>query len=253
MMRSSLLAVAALVLLATPATAQDPRIAAHINFGFQSQDQNFSQSVDFPLYEETGNWTAEHALKGATFVDVGGAVRVLRRFSLGASYTSRSKHSRNVTVNASVPSPIFTDTFRAASGSADGLEHTEKAVHLQALWHLPVTVEFDVTLFGGPTFFRVEDDLIAGIDLAEVGGNFSTVDLRGISTARQRNSATGFNVGIDTRYRLVRYAGVGVGVGAMLRYSQGSIDLSAPPGAGSAPGKLDTGGLEIGAGLRFMF
>jgi hypothetical protein len=43
------------------------------------------------------------------------------------------------------------------------------------------------------------------------------------------------------------------GVGGMLRYSKGSVDLNAPADTGSETFKIDTGGLEIGVGLRFRF
>jgi hypothetical protein len=42
-----------------------------------------------------------------------------------------------------------------------------------------------------------------------------------------------------------------VGAGAMLRFTRGSVDLTSP--TGEADHKLDVGGLEIAAGLRFKF
>jgi hypothetical protein len=39
----------------------------------------------------------------------------------------------------------------------------------------------------------------------------------------------------------------------MLRYSKGSVELTAPADTGSETFKIDTGGLEIGVGLRFRF
>ena len=254
-MRSSLLALATLVAFASPAAAQESRIFAHFNFGFQAQGQDFTQTADLPLYDETGNWEAAHSIDGGPFFDLGGGYRILRNVSVGLSYTARSGDSRDVTVNASVPSPIFTDTFRAVSGTATDLEHGEQAFHIQALWHVPVLVDFDVTLFAGPTIFRVKDELVASVETAEVGGDFSTVNLQSISTAEQNNTTTGFHLGIDTRYIFMRNVGFmrDVGAGAMLRYSRGSVDLAAPAGSGAATTSIDVGGLELGVGLRFTF
>ena len=56
-------------------------------------------------------------------------------------------------------------------------------------------------------------------------------------------------MGIDAQYMFMRNAGVG----GMLRYSKGSVDLNPPADTGSETFKLDTGGLEIGVGLRFRF
>ena len=248
-MRSSLVVLAVTLAFATPAAAQDSRVFANINFGYQVQDQNLRQTAEFPLYDETATWEATHALEGGPIFDLGAGFRLLPKLSIGASYTLRTKQSRDVTVNASIPNPIFTDTFRQATASATGLEYTEQAFHIQAFWHIPVTVEFDVMLFGGPTFFQVENDLISGIDVVEAGGDFSSVSLQNVSTTRASESTVGFNVGIDGTYMFMRNAGVG----AMLRYSRGSADLAAPAGTGSESFDVDAGGFEIAAGLRFRF
>ena len=256
-MRSSLFALAVALAVAAPAAAQtqDSRIFANVNFGFQAQGQDFTQAAELPLYDEIGNWEAAHSIDGGPFFEIGGGYRILRNVSVGVAYSARTGDSRDVTVNASVPSPIFTDTFRAASASVSGLEHTEQAFHVQALWHVPVTVEFDVTLFAGPTFFRVKDDLIASVEPVEVGGDFSTVNLQSISIAEQKNTTTGFHLGIDTRYMFMRSVGFmrNIGAGAMLRYSRGSVDIDAPAGSGTGSTSIDVGGLELGVGLRFMF
>jgi hypothetical protein len=248
MMRSSLVVLAVALACATPAAAQDSRVFANINFGYQVKDQDLRQTAEFPLYDETASWEATHALEGGPIFDLGAGFRVLPKLSIGASYTLRTKQSRDVTINASIPSPIFTDTFRQATASASGLEYTEQAFHVQAFWHIPVTVEFEVMLFGGPTFFQVENDLISGVDVVEAG-DFSSVSLQNISTTRPSESTVGFNLGIDGTYMFMRNAGIG----AMLRYSRGSADLAAPAGTGSESFSIDAGGLEIAAGLRFRF
>lgn len=248
-MRSFVGAFGIVALCATSAAAQEPRIFVNVNAGTQSQTQDFRQSAEFNLYDETGTWDAEHQIKSGNFFDIGGGFRLMRQFSVGLAYSAQTKQTREVTVNASVPSPLFFDTFRAASAVVPGLEHSEKALHLQALWHVPVTVEFDVTLFGGPTFFTVEDALVESIAVSEIGGDFSSVNLSAIGTSTQRNTTTGFNVGLDTRYMFLR----NIGVGAMLRYSRGSIDLTLPSATATDDVKINTGGLEIGAGLRVRF
>ena len=246
--------LAASPVVAQPAGAPVPpappnKVFANVNFGFQSQSQDFGQRAEFSIYDEPGSFETQHAFKGGSSFDIGGGVRVWQNLSVGLSFNQRAKHSRDVTVTANVPSPIFTDTLRGTSGTLSGLEHTERAVHLQALWHVPVTVEFDVTLFAGPTFFSVEDDLVDGITTAEVGGNFSSVNLGSIGRTNQSNKATGFHVGLDTRYMFMK----NVGAGAMLRYSNGSFDLALPANNVGPAVKLDAGGLEIAAGLRFKF
>ena len=189
MMRSFLCAFAAILLFGAPAAAQDHRVFVNLNYGGLTQKQDLTQTATFLLYplpsEETGTWEAGHRIEGGPFFDIGGGYRVRENIFVGASFTQRSKQTRDVTVNASLPSPIFTDTFRAATGTATGLEHKERAIHLQALLQVPVTVEFGVTLFAGPTFFTVEDELVSGFSIAEAGGDFTSVSLEDIRTEAQ--------------------------------------------------------------------
>ena len=253
MMRSCVFVLAAVVSVAAPAAAQQPaplpRAFVNLDFGYQTQSQDLAQTAEFPLYDETGSWTAEHALEGGPLFSVGAGYRLFGNLSLGATYTQRTKTTRDVTVDAAIPSPVFTDTLRSGAGAVAGLEHTERAVHLQALWHVPVTVEFDLTLFAGPSFFNVRDDLVATVTPFEAGGDYSTVDLQTIGTSRQRNSGMGFNIGIDSSYMIMRNAGVG----ATVRYTRASVDLTPPAGTGESGFTIDAGGLEVAAGLRFRF
>lgn len=249
MMRSFLCALAAIPLLAAPAAAQSPRPGpfASVNFGYQAQSQDFTQTGEFPLFEETGTFDVPQSLEGGGFFEIGGGIGIRRNVSVGASYAIRSKSTRDVQINASVPSPAFPDEFRNATATVSGLERTERAFHLQAIWHVPVTVEFDVAVFAGPSFFSVKDDLIEGFTPTEVGGDFTQVTLENITRSRQSETAVGFNLGVDGRYMLTR----NVGAGAMLRYTHGSVDLTSPTSGGEF--KSDTGGLEIAGGLRFKF
>jgi opacity protein-like surface antigen len=247
-MRSLFSALAALLLFAAPAAAQAPsKVFAHINFGVQSQSQDIAQSGEFSLYDENGSFEAKHTLEGGPFFEVGGGVSLMRNFSVGVSFAQRSKTDRDVALTALVPHPVFTDTLRSATGTAQGLEHKERAIHVAAMWRVPVTVEFDVTLFGGPSFFSIEDQLIESVTPTEVGGNFSQVDLTTVGVSSQKESAVGFNVGADARYMFMR----NVGVGALLRYTRGSVTFTSP--SGGADIKTDAGGLEIAGGLRFRF
>lgn len=281
MMRSFNLALVVAVLAAAPAAAQNtaplaptgaqtppappapPRkVFANLNFGFQSQSQDFQQRAEFPQYDEMGSAESQHAIKGGAAFEIGGGARVWRDLSLGVSYQRRSKHSRDVSITAQVPNPVAYDALRSATGTLGGFEHREDAIHLQALWNVPVTEELDVTVFGGPSFFRVNDDLVDTVSFSEVGGDFSTVNLAAASS-RQHNNATGFNIGLDTSYMFLRSgapgflrkAGLGfsAGVGALLRYSHGSVDLRLPPNSVGQAVQIDTGGMEISAGLRLRF
>src|SRR3990170_5090013 len=77
-----------------PLLGEDLPVFAHINFGFQSQRQDFRQGAQFPLYDETASWDAFHEFKGGATFDIGGAVGLrklsplLRNVSAGVTYTA---------------------------------------------------------------------------------------------------------------------------------------------------------------------
>ena len=146
MMRSFLCALAAITLGGAPAAAQDQRVFVNVNFGALTQKQDLKQTATLPLYAAMSrNMGGRPHDRRRTVFRHGAGYRVSRNFFVGVSYTQVNKDTRDVTVNASVPSPVFTDTFRNASGTATGLERKERAFHLQALWQIPVTVEFGMT------------------------------------------------------------------------------------------------------------
>jgi hypothetical protein len=248
-MRSILLTATAALLVAVPAAAQWPAplrdAYVSVNLGGQAQSQEFPVRGGFPLYGEDVSFDARHDVRGGGLFDIGGGVRVWESLSVGLTFATRFKDTRDSAVTAQVPSPIFTDTFRATSGTASGLRHRERAVHLHALWRVPVTEEFDVSLSLGPSFFTVRRDVLDTVQVAEVGGDFSAATISGIATQQVRDSGAGVNVGVDGTYMFTRQFGGGV----QLRYARGSVTL---PVSGSSV-KLDAGGFEFGAGLRVRF
>jgi hypothetical protein len=258
-MRSMLLGLIGVPLLAVQVHAQDPQFRippappnnafVALNGGLRSLSQEFVQQSEFTLYDEKGAFEVDHAVKSGATWEAGGGLRVWRDLWLGASYAVSSKHTRDAAVNAQVPHPLIVNRHRVATGTASGLEHTERALHAQALLRIPVTVEFDLTLFAGPTFFEVEDDLVEAIVPTETGATPSTVELAGIARSRQRHRMTGFNLGFDMAYMFRRHLGAGL----MLRYSTGSADLELPAGSVGPAVEVGAGGIEIGAGLRLRF
>lgn len=242
-----------------PLLGEDLPVFAHINLGFQSQRQDFRQGARFPLYDETASWDTFHELEGGATLDIGGAVGLrklspwLRDVSAGLTYTARSTHRRDVVVDVQVPHPIFTDTLRAVAATVPDFQHSERAVHVQALYRLPVTPDISAVFFGGPSIFWVRDEFIEVLTVAEAGGDLSSVNVEAVR-AGQREVAGGFNVGVEGRYIFLRDRSFmrEVGVGALVRYSRGSVRL-ALPGNADGPQKIHSGGPEFATALRFAF
>ena len=110
---------------------------------------------------------------------------------------------------AQIPHPRCRRPVRAAPRpSADGLAHTENAVHMQVFYRFAATPKLDVSVGLGPTFFSVKQDLIDTVDVAEPGPDHHA------TSAEVSDSPVGFNVGADATYMINELFGAGV----LLRY-----------------------------------
>lgn len=247
-MRSIVLSAALAALVVPSAAAQGPAPLrdryVNLNFGFQAKDADFREATSFPVYDEEATVALEHSIGAGGTFDLMAGVRVWRNVSVGGSFTARFKNNRNATAEASIPHPVFTDSFRAASAAVP-LGYSERAVHLHALWNMPITEEFDLGFFFGPSFFTVKEDLVESMAFAE-SPDFSSVTITNVSRRRVSEGAAGINLGVDGTYMLTRR----IGAGAMIRFSYGKADL---PLASGGEADVTAGGFEMGAGVRFRF
>ena len=144
---------------------------------------------------------------------------------------------------------MFFDQARAASASLDQLEHTERSVHVLAVWLMPIDDRFDVSVFAGPSFFTVNQEVandVSASNVNEAGAPFTSVMLQGVTATKFDESTVGFTAGADVTYMFTE----SVGAGGVIRYSGASADLEA---AGGRIIPLDLGGFQIGGGIRVRF
>ena len=143
-------------------------------------------------------------------------------------------------VTAGLPQPFHLEQFRAVDGSAAATRQ-ETAVHVQLRVGATVGPRLEVTLFGGPTFFDVEQTLVSDI-LFEETYPYDTAPFSSAPTVLRSVTAVGFHTGVD----LATYLTPTVGVGR----SSGS---AAPRPNGGGMLAVETGGLHVGGGLRLRF
>src|SRR5258705_8717594 len=114
-----------------------------VNFGGQAGSHDLSESGSFPLYDETATVTTTHKVKGGGVFDIGGAYKIWKNNVLaGVSYSHLGSKS-NGPLTASLPDPAVTDRPRAFSQDINGLAHKEDAVHIDAIWMMPVANKLD--------------------------------------------------------------------------------------------------------------
>jgi hypothetical protein len=246
---TGVLAAGALLAGATQASAQGPApldtAFAHVNFGGQAGSHTLAQAGTFTIYDEGATFASSTKTKGGAIVDLGGGYRVWHNVYAVLSYAHVGSHS-NAGLTGNIPHPLIADRPRPVSGNINGLDHSENQIHLDALLRVPVTTQFDVGVFLGPTIFNVKQDVVSGIEFAEVGKPFDTVTLTRIDTSNASRTGVGFNIGVDGTYMVTQRFGAGV----LLRFAGGSVDL---PSGENNKVKLDVGGFQFGVGARMRF
>jgi hypothetical protein len=216
----------------------------NIGVGAQTGSNDFTNDITFDRYGETATFTEQHPVSGGTLFDVAGGARVWQNLGVGVGVT-RMSDTTDVTVAGLVPHPLFFNQLRGTTAQASGLERTETAVHIQALWMFVVTDQIDVALSLGPSFFSVSQDVVSGVTVTEGSPPFDTVAGASASVGRADDSGVGFNIGADVTYM----ATPNIGGGLFLRYTAASVDLATAGGTIAS----NAGGFQVGIGLRARF
>ena len=225
----------------------------HLSFGGQSQDQTFTDTTAFTIYGERGNTAAGHSIGGGSLFDLSVGARVWKNLGVGLGYSSNSNEN-DATVTVRVPHPVVFGQFREATATATDLEHSEKAVHLQLVWMMPLTSKIRLAFMAGPSFFTVRQDVAsvrAPEDLRDVAP-FTSVSIATVTVTDVKESPVGINLGVDATYAITEYEGVGIGAGAFVRYAGATADLPLAAGA-TRDEDIKAGGAQAGIGLRLRF
>jgi hypothetical protein len=223
-----------------------------VNLGLASAAEGtFAIEANGPLYQETRTARATYVNSTGASVDVGGGLMLTPVVGIGMSI-SGTAHQQAVDLFASVPHPFAFNALATDTADADReFERTEGAVHLQVSGLLPLGRRGRLRLFGGPSYFRVEQDLVSGVRYSQVFGVFTRLNEIVIigSEYEERVEATGwgYHLGTDASYFFNRV----VGVGGFARFSRGQVEIEDPLSGSLVD--LKAGGFQIGGGLRVKF
>ena len=209
--------------------------------GAQTGSHTLETSSTFTLYDENASVATSQKISGGGFFEIGGAYRVWGNNLLaGVTYTHTSSKS-DVALTASLPHPNFFDQPRTVTSTQSGAKHAENGIHLSAFYMIPVANKLDIAIFGGPSFFRVNQDTVTTVSVTE------TADLtKPTVTApltKVSKSATGGHIGADVQYMVTKR----FGVGGTMRYTGASVAIP------DATKKLGVGGFQISGGARVRF
>jgi hypothetical protein len=252
-MRACMRAIAAIAVLivagadrahAQPA-ARNGRVAISVNAGVQPSTTSFDSSTSQPVYLETSMLDTAYGVPNGLLVDGGVRYRIAGDFGVGVAVSWFSTKD-DATVNATLPHPFFFRTPRSIEGTATGLRREEIVTHLQATYSIRPSTRLEVTVAGGPSFFRARQAFVENVTYTD-SYPYDAPALTAASSTRVRGHRTGFNAGADVGLRLSRHAGIG----GLVRFSRARIRFVLPNGGTTATS--DAGGVQVAGGVRLYF
>jgi hypothetical protein len=236
---------------ARPASAQGATWAdrgyINVGWGVESGSTAMSDTRLSTIYEETATVTSTSNFTSGSLFDVGVGVRIWRNLTIGGAYHQEQNDTEG-SLTGSVPSPVFFNRPRALTQAVEGLDRKEQATHLQIGWVVPIGSKFDVMVFGGPSFFRLEQETVSNVTFSEQGGGFTTVSAV-VTEAVRKKSQTGYNAGVDATYIVWQNDSLRLGAGGFVRFTQADMEIDLL--SSSQPTKV--GGVQFGFGARLRF
>jgi hypothetical protein len=218
----------------------------NIGFGVESGSSSLAETANLVIYEEPATVTSTTEWTSGSLIDFGAGVRVWRNLTVGLAY-HQEENDTDSQLTGSIPSPIFFNRPRTLDQDVI-LERKEKAAHLVIGWVVPINEKLDVLVSGGPSFFRLEQDVISDIDIGERGQPFTEVVVDA-DIETQKKSLTGYNVGADVTYILWSNDDLRIGAGGFVRFTQATGDVQLLTTTQST----DVGGVQFGFGARIRF
>lgn len=238
-------------LIAAPAHAQarrsvskPPRFTIGVSGGIQQAAEDVSDRFSFPKNVQTETVDVKYPMKPWALVDLGASYKVWKNVGVGVAVSATSGKGE-AEVTASVPHPFFFDQPRTVTGTDNDIAHAETGVHVRLQYHIPTSGRLHFTLEGGPSWLRVEHEVVTDVTVTE-SYPYDTAAFGGAVTKSTTASAMGFNAGVDVTWMFVE----SVGIGGIVRYTRADIDLKAIEGRTLA---MKAGGLQGGLGLRIIF
>jgi len=226
-------------------SADDPRGYISFNVGGQLQSHSFNTISTPTIYGETAQISVPYEVKSGMLIDFSGTARVWRKLGVGLGYSWFSNTDQKV-LTAQIPNPLIVNSPRTATASTGDLSHSESALHLLFAWPFAISSKFDVVAIVVPSFTHVSQDLVDSVTPVEGAPPFSPGSIGSVAVSSESAWATGVNVGFDAVYRVTEKIGAGV----LVRYVSGSVDLSTTSGTAV---KVDSGGTQVGIGIRYRF
>jgi hypothetical protein len=228
-----------------PQSAPGQRFFVGVDFGVQTGTEDFNDLVPFTANAEPGNFATAYDVKPGPMLGISVSARVWQRLAVGIAFTGFAADVDGA-LTASIPHPFFFNRPRTLSGDVTGLTRRESGIHLQMRGLVPVSNRMQLTVFGGPSFFLVEQDIVNGLRYDDSYPYDVVTFTAGDSETVTTDAGVGFNVGADVSYFFTRR----IGVGGIAQYATATVEM---PSGGTGTVDVKAGGFQVGGGLRLRF
>jgi hypothetical protein len=219
------------------------RVWAGLNGGVQTSSPSLSDSFEVQQFVETGSVHVDYPKQSSSLFEGSVGVRVWKRLGVGVAVSEATSRS-SASVTAQIPHPFFFNRLRSIDGTAD-TERDELGTHIQIAYLANVGKRIRLILSGGPSVIRVEQTFVTDVKFSQEYP-YDTATFTGATTRRSSASKTGFNAGADVLWMFSRQ----IGAGGLVRFTRATVDEDAGNGRTVS---VDAGGLQVGAGVRFLF
>jgi opacity protein-like surface antigen len=226
------------------APAPLPRGHIEIDGAYRATSTTFVDSAAPTINAEPARIATSYDVPAATGFSASGAVRVWRMIGIGVG-VSRHSSSADGNISASIPHPFVFAQLRSFEGTARGVKREELNVALQLRGLLPVSNRLTVSLFAGPAWTSLSQEVVTAVNYSETYP-YDSASFRTADRTAAKETKVGIGAGADVAYFFSRLTGIGLG----LKYSGGTVALPSLDG-GTVESKI--GGVTVAAGVRFRF
>jgi len=216
-----------------------------------ANEGSFTVEVNDTVFRETRTFRTTYGNPAGASFDFGGGFMFTPEIGVGVSFAGTA-HQSPTELQIRVPHPFAADAHATdVEDTEDKLQRVEGSVNIQLVGAATIGDRTRVRVFAGPTYFRVQQDLVVDIGYNQVFGVFTRANQVEITTydveEKVESTGWGYHVGGDISFFFNRV----IGIGAFARFSRGAVDMEEPVTGDEL--ELRTGGIQAGGGLRLKF
>jgi hypothetical protein len=211
--------------------------------GFAPGSAQFTETRTFTEFAEAGHIESRYEQDPGPGFEVGAGWRFRPRLGLSAAVTFARRNEEG-SFTAALPHPLYFGAPRQATGTFEGRQQKETAVHLD-LALAGEARRLQWTVFAGPSLAMIDTDLVRGVEYTQAYP-YDTVTVTGTPFDSVSGHAFGFNVGGALAWPAARH----VAIASQIRFSRAQVALE--PTADDRV-TVGAGGLSLAVGLRLDF